>query len=49
MDRGVKNAIITLGDNGAFYANEHDSGHVLASEVEGVDAMSAVYVVYPCR
>lgn len=44
LSKGVENAVITLGENGAFYANEHGSGHVPAFKVEVVDATGAGYV-----
>jgi ribokinase len=41
LDLGVHNAIITLGANGAYFANAKDCGHCLGYKVEAVDTTGA--------
>lgn len=41
LDRGARNVIITLGERGAYYATEGDSGHVKAYDVKVVDTTGA--------
>lgn len=48
LDMGVQNVVITLGAQGAYYANERDSGHVPAEVVKVVDAAGAGYVYWGC-
>jgi len=41
LESGVENAVITLGRQGAYYANAHGSGHVPAEEVNVADTTGA--------
>jgi ribokinase len=41
LKRGVKNAIITLGGKGAYYATATDQGHCLAYKVKVIDTTGA--------
>ena len=41
LDRGVQNVVITLGNKGAYYANQHQCGHAKAYEVEVLDTTGA--------
>lgn len=41
LARGCRNVVITLGPMGAYYANEHESGHVSAPKVTVVDTVGA--------
>jgi ribokinase len=41
LDRGVKNVVITLGANGAFYATATEKEHVPAFKVDVVDSTGA--------
>ncbi|KAI6913318.1 hypothetical protein KC318_g4502 [Hortaea werneckii] len=41
LDRGVQNVVITLGNKGAYYANQHQRGHAKAYEVEVLDTTGA--------
>lgn len=46
LEMGVQNVVITLGAQGAYYANGQDRGHVPAEKVKVVDAAGAGYI-YP--
>lgn len=46
LDQRVKNVAITLGAEGAYYANATDRGHSLAYKVNVVDTTGAGYVVH---
>ena len=35
LDRGIKNVIITLGEKGAYFANEKENFHVKAYHLQG--------------
>lgn len=41
LDMGVKNVVITLGAQGAYYANANNQGHVPAEKVKVVDTAGA--------
>ena len=41
LSRGVKNVVITLGDQGAFYATKTENGHCPAYDVEAIDTTGA--------
>jgi len=41
LEKGVKNVVLTLGANGAFFARTRDSSHVPASRVKTVDCTGA--------
>ncbi|MEG0327035.1 MAG: ribokinase [Erysipelothrix sp.] len=41
LDKGVENVIVTLGEKGAYFANEHESGYVEANKVDTVDTVAA--------
>jgi ribokinase len=41
MDRGVKNVCITLGENGAYFADSHNQVHVPAFPITPVDTTAA--------
>jgi ribokinase len=44
LDLGVKNVVLTLGAQGAYYATASENGHVPAYKVDVVDATGAGYV-----
>ncbi|KAK7912185.1 hypothetical protein PG985_014666 [Apiospora marii] len=49
LDGGVRNVFITLGSQGAFYANAEGAGHCPAFDVKAKDITSAGYVdPFPC-
>lgn len=41
LDKGVDNVIVTLGDKGAYFANQFETGYVEANKVEVVDTVAA--------
>ncbi len=41
LDKGVDNVIVTLGDKGAYFANQYETGYVEANKVEVVDTVAA--------
>jgi ribokinase len=47
VGRGVKNVVITLGGNGAYYATSEDYGHVPAFKVKVLDTTGAGSVIPP--
>lgn len=46
LKRGVQNVVITLGAQGAFYANATASGHCLAFDVPVMDTTGAGLVAF---
>ncbi|CAM4148999.1 ribokinase [Erysipelothrix inopinata] len=41
LNKGVDNVIVTLGDKGAYFANQFETGYVEANKVEVVDTVAA--------
>lgn len=41
LNKGVDNVIVTLGDKGAYFANQFETGYIEANKVEVVDTVAA--------
>jgi ribokinase len=46
VELGVKNVVITLGENGAYYATAKDHGHIPAFKIEVLDTTGAGSVIH---